>query len=362
VSDGISGALSFFDPDQSDRPTASIDRVHETVKFEGAGGITYSLTEDQLSVLKNAFSIFADTANTNSGTIRWNYSIADKSIDFVGFGETVTITAPVVIDDHHGGIVTQNIFVTIQGTNDRPTAVANSAAVAKGATLLASSISQGVLSNDLDPDANDHLIVSAVNGSSTKVGQVIPGQYGSVVIYGNGTYSYTADKGNLPAKIVPQDTFKYTAFDGHGGTMDSTLTVLVFNPGVNYLTGANTTLTGLSNSKNVLDGSAGGDILKGGSDVDILIGGNGDTLIGGAGSDTFVFRPGFGKNTVTDFSVNNDTVQLDKSLFTSVSDILAHTTTGPTGAIIHAGTESSIELLGVSLAQLQSHQADFHLV
>ena len=81
-------------------------------------------------------------------------------------------------------------------------------------------------------------------GLATNVGQAVAGTYGSVDINADGSFVYVANKGGLPSKIVAQDTFNYTVADGHGGTDVSTLSVIVTNPNVDYLAGANTTLNG----------------------------------------------------------------------------------------------------------------------
>jgi Ca2+-binding RTX toxin-like protein len=48
----------------------------------------------------------------------------------------------------------------------------------------------------------------------------------------------------------------------------------------------------------------------------VLIGGPNDTLIAGNKSDTFVFGPtNFGVNTIKNFNVHNDKIQIDASLF-----------------------------------------------
>ena len=59
-----------------------------------------------------------------------------------------------------------------------------------------------------------------------------------------------------------------------------------------------------------LDGGLGNDTLNGGNDNDFLFGGAGDnTLTGGRGKDSFVFNsPNEGVDTITDFSVKNDTL------------------------------------------------------
>ena len=121
-------------------------------------------------------------------------------------------------------------------------------------------------------------------------------------------------------------------------TDTTTLSIVVFNPGAHYQGGENTTLDG-GNGPDVLDGSAGLYVLLGGNGPDVLIGGAGDTLTGGNGPDTYLFRPDFGANLVTDLSLNNDRLQLIALLyFTSIADILGHTSDVAGEAVIDDGT------------------------
>src|SRR5882724_1983501 len=361
--DSTAGVVAFTDPDLNDRPTATINTAGETVTWQDAThDFTAELTPAQIAALEAAVSISAEAGNTNTGNIDWHYDIVDKNLDFLSVGETLTVTTPIVIDDHNGGVTTQNVVVTVNGANDNPIAAADSNAVSKHSTLSVSAIN-GLLSNDTDPDIHDqgNLFVGAVGGSAANVGHSIAGTYGSVVINTDGSYVYTADKGGLPPKIVAQDTFTYTVADGHGGTDSSTLSIIVTNPNVDYLAGANTTLSG-GNGKQVLDGSAGHDVLIGGNSPDVLVGGVMDTLTGGNGPDIFLFRPDFGANTITDFDFNNDAIQLDKSIFASVADLLSHTTDTVNGAVINDTHGDTITLTHVTLAQLQAHPGDFYLV
>ncbi|MCK1498282.1 Ig-like domain-containing protein [Bradyrhizobium sp. 188] len=240
-------------------------------------------------------------------------------------------------------------------------AVADEIGVAKGSTLSVAAAA-GVLANDTDPDIHDYLVVSAVNGSAEGVGHAVKGAYGSLTLNADGSYIYAANKGALPSHIVAQETFNFVVSDGQGESDTSTLSVVVFNPGVIYQSGTNTTLIGAADSKNVLDGSAGHDVLIGGSAPDVLIGGNGDTLTGGPGPDTFLFRPNFGTNVVTDFNINNESLQFEKSIFASVSDLLNHSAVGSAGVIINDGHGDTITLTGVTLSEMQAHHNNFHLV
>ncbi|WP_135506241.1 Hint domain-containing protein [Roseovarius aestuariivivens] len=71
----------------------------------------------------------------------------------------------------------------------------------------------------------------------------------------------------------------------------------------------NDTLTGYDGTfdgrgiSNILDGGAGDDLIDGRGGDDILTGGTGnDTLTGGTGDDLFVYDPGDGSDTITDFN------------------------------------------------------------
>jgi VCBS repeat-containing protein len=358
--DSATGTVAFTDPDLTDRPTATIDSKDETVTYQNGSGHTYALTPAQIAAFENALQITPETGNTNTGKIDWTYSITDKALDFLGVGESVAITAPVIIDDHNGGTVTQNVVVTINGSNDNPIALPDSNGVAKG-SITSVSASAGVLTNDSDPDIHDQLAIGSVNGSAANVGHSVQGVYGTLTLSTDGSYSYSETAKALPSQLFAQDNFTYTTVDGHGGSATSTLTIAVFDPSASYQAGSNTTLSG-GNGKSVLDGSAGHDILLGGNGPDVLIGGNADTLTGGNGPDQFVFRPNFGANTITDFNVSNDEIQFDKSIFASVSDILAHTSNSAQGAIISDAHGDTVTLTGVTLTQLQLHQNGFHLV
>jgi VCBS repeat-containing protein len=360
--DSTSGVVAFSDPDLNDRPTATIDTAHETVTWQDAThDYTAQLTAAEIANFENAFQITAEPGNTNTGKIDWTYNIVDKTIDFLGAGETATVTVPVVIDDHHGAVVTQDVVVTVIGADDPPIPLPDSNAAAKGDTLSVSA-ANGVLANDTDPDFHDqgHLFVSAVNGSAANVGATIAGAYGKLTLSADGSYVYTANKGGLPSHIVAQDVFNYTVSDPHGGTATSTLSIVVTNENVSYQAGMNTTLIG-GNGNNVLDGSFGGDTLVGGNGADVLIGGNGDILTGGNGPDTFLFRPNFGTNTITDFDLHNDTIQFDKSIFGLVSAIAGFTTDSSAGAVISDGHGDTVTVDGVTKAELAAHPSVFHL-
>ena len=95
----------------------------------------------------------------------------------------------------------------------------------------------------------------------------------------------------------------------------------------------NLTLTGAGNingtgnaAANTLTGNTGKNVLNGGAGIDVLSGGAGiDTLTGGAGKDTFLFNAALNKanniDKITDFSVKDDTIQLENDVFTALTKV-----------------------------------------
>lgn len=362
--DTTNGKLLFTDADLSDSHQAGTVLEQSSVKWMNADGTLSSttLSKNTSDALIHAVqaAVVSDSTHGSIGELSWSFSAADHYFDFLAVGESLHVTYDIAVTDNQGATSVEPVTIVINGSDDNPTVLPDSNGVAEGSTVSVTA-SAGVLSNDTDPDVHDHLVVGAVNGLTSNVGQVVKGTYGSLTLNADGSYGYTANKGALPAQNVAQDIFNYTVSDGHGGSSTAPLNIVVSNPDVTYRSGVNTTLVG-SNGKNVLDGSAGHDVLIGGNGADVLIGGNGDTLTGGPGPDTFLFRPNFGANVIADFNVNNDVLQWDKSLFASVTDILNHTSNSSSGAVINDGHGDTIALTGLTVSQLQTHQGDFHLV
>ena len=59
-------------------------------------------------------------SGSSSGTINTTFSAPDLAFDYLAAGEQLNITYMVQLDDHAGGVTTQNVAVTVIGTNDKP--------------------------------------------------------------------------------------------------------------------------------------------------------------------------------------------------------------------------------------------------
>jgi VCBS repeat-containing protein len=141
-------------------------------------------------------------------------------------------------------------------------------------------------------------------------------------------------------------TFTAQVDDGHGSLGNQPLTI---------------SLVGADKSANV----SGFQVVSGTSQNDTFHSvGNGVNIFGGGGQDTFVFNAAFGSATISDFDVNDDTININHTLFDSVSAILASAQSINSGhdTIITDVAHDTITLKGVTIAQLQAHPGDFHLL
>jgi len=114
------------------------------------------------------------------------------------------------------------------------------------------------------------------------------------------------------------------------------------------------------NGGETLDGRGGDDFLFGGNGSDRLIGGDGnDRLTGGNGQDTFVFGPGFGHDTITDFT-HADRLEFDGGIFQNFQAVQAASQQVGNDTVITLDNNNSITLQGVALHSL--HASDFAFI
>jgi len=98
----ISGTISFDDVDIND--THTIQTIENGDNYLG----TFTPT------------ITTSATGNNQGVITWNYNVDDSTLDYLAEGETITQVYTIEIDDGNGGTDTQDVTITITGTNDAP--------------------------------------------------------------------------------------------------------------------------------------------------------------------------------------------------------------------------------------------------
>ncbi|MEO3480048.1 FG-GAP-like repeat-containing protein [Phaeobacter sp. CAU 1743] len=109
-----SGTLSFDDIDASDTIAVSSEVL---VRASWSRGTIDSSLQ---TALEDGFSLGA-SGESAPGTVVWGYSAANLDLDFLAQGDTITTTYRVTVTDDSGATATQDVVVTVTGTNDAPT-------------------------------------------------------------------------------------------------------------------------------------------------------------------------------------------------------------------------------------------------
>jgi Ca2+-binding RTX toxin-like protein len=109
-----------------------------------------------------------------------------------------------------------------------------------------------------------------------------------------------------------------------------------------------------------IHGTTGNDTISGTVWNDTISGGAGnDTLSGGAGDDLFVFRTGFGQDSISDFSVGHDKLEFGDGLFSDAAAAFAAASAQGSDTIITIDASTTVLLQNVALANL--HVDDFRV-
>ena len=200
------------------------------------------------------------------GTYSYTLDNANPAVQALAVGETLTDSFTYTISDGNGGTDTATLVVTINGSNDGPTAIDDTNAVTEDTTP--NPVSGDLLANDSDPDTNDSLTVTEVGGV-TDPATDLTGSYGVLDWNTDGTYSYTLDNSNLAVHALADgetltDSFTYTIDDGNGGTDTATLNITIHgtNDGPSAVDDAN------SVSEDIAPNPVSGDLLANDSDPD----------------------------------------------------------------------------------------------
>jgi uncharacterized delta-60 repeat protein len=173
------------------------------------------------------FSTYVPQAPSLYGTFgidaggHWTYNANNSQLQTLGEGQSVVERFTVSSLD---GTATQEVRVTLQGSNDVPSAFSiNFAMVTEaGAGSAGTPVAQGAV-HGLDPDTGD---VLSYSGSAT-------GAYGQFAIDGaTGAWTYTLDNSLAATDALRyfdsrNEQFTVTVSDGHGGSLQQAVQIIV---------------------------------------------------------------------------------------------------------------------------------------
>jgi Ca2+-binding RTX toxin-like protein len=189
--------------------------------------------------------------------------------------------------DRAGLSLTKNLTINVNDLNEAPVLTDDSVtANSSSAKVIANSY---LLSNDRDPEGQPLSLIAVSNVK----GGTVASEQDAVIFTPTSNFKGAA-------------YFKYTASDG----VNSSIATVKVEVGVTQKgTNRNNTWIG-TKGEDIYQGLNGNDILSGEGGDDTLTGGLGnDTLNGGTGNDVLVFdSPNQGIDTITDFSVQDDTL------------------------------------------------------
>jgi VCBS repeat-containing protein len=265
ATESSSGSISFSDVETGDTHTANF-----TPLDTGYVG---------------TFSLDPLTEASGTGSVGWHFTVNNADIQFLAQGQTLTQDYVVAVNDDHGGTTVQDVTITINGTNDAPTAVNDTVITDVGPSAAVIIAPWALAANDTDPDTTDHVFANSVGTSTGGTAGTI---FGAVFFNDDATLG---------------GSFTYNSSDGHA-TSGNFATATVVNNAT-----TTTTLTG-TGADEILIANQGNEALNGGGGNDILFGNGGNhVLTGGSGNDTFAFQTQpTGTNVITDF---NNTTQQD---------------------------------------------------
>jgi VCBS repeat-containing protein len=290
----------------------------------------HSLTLKASSLLANDSDVDGDTLSitgvggASHGTVSLD---ADGNVVFTPEANySGTATFQYTVSDGHGGTDTATVTLQVSPENDAPVVTRITGGVGdESTTTEATQVSGRIIATDVDGDTLSYSVVADNKPHN-----------GELTVGTDGTFTFAAKDADWHGT----DTFTVRISDGHGGTVDTQVTVTVNDtrdaPTLTvdlggtvvavdtdrnyddtagrpddsslfqlndtfYGTAGNDTLSGQGIGSDTLFGAAGNDTLKGADGDDVIYGGSGndvikgnswaggvdnDTLYGGSGNDT----------------------------------------------------------------------------
>ena len=222
----VAGTLTVTDPDNSDTVDTSVGLA--------VSGNQGALSDGDLlamfAITGGANDLAANTGDAHN--LAWSFDSDSEAFDFLGDGQELTLTYTLTSDDGNGGTDTQDVVITITGTNDVP---ALTASVTDHTYVdTANDDSFGPVSGTLstvDPDSGDTATYSITGGASdnSRAGfdTSAASAYGTLYLNSaSGAYEFVPNDAAIEGlKTDDSVGFTLVVTDGHGATDSATLTI-----------------------------------------------------------------------------------------------------------------------------------------
>ncbi|AYF86679.1 DUF4347 domain-containing protein [Pseudomonas sp. DY-1] len=267
------------DVDAADRPNTLLRVNGVRSGLETAGGVligvaTGSTSTTGATLLLGNFGLLRMGAD---GSFTYDVDSANPTVQALLAGQTLTETFTYQIIDTNGFTDLAQLVITVRGVNDPPVAQNHfNIAVERGGVANGQAgidPTGDALLFDVDPDGDPITVVSVSNdelGTTGVIGQAFAGQYGTLTLNADGTYSYVLDNTNPEVEALRLlsdfliERFTYAISDGQEAPESAQLVILILGRNDNPVAtndtataveagGRNNQIPGVDPTGNVLD-------------------------------------------------------------------------------------------------------------
>ena len=113
------GTLLFFDSDLTDTHAISFD-LSSLSGLRADRTTLINFTDSERASLLAGFTAELSSTSLNQGELNWTYSISEGQIDFLSRNDSIDAVFTLELTDSSGGIVLQDVVISMIGTNDVP--------------------------------------------------------------------------------------------------------------------------------------------------------------------------------------------------------------------------------------------------
>ena len=226
-------SLDYNDTDIDGGNTYLTHQITEIRTGSSEGSGTAGTIGDPLTGTYGKLTVHAD----GSYTYQANNDITVSGSRLVS-GQSVTDTFNYTVSDTDGLTDTAVLTITINGTNEAPTASDDFNTITVGDPAISKTSGNGTLSNDADMEG-DTLTLNGIRtgdegetGTTGTVGSSLTGSYGNLTLNSDGSYSYELDENNTDLQTISTgeylyETFTYTITDEAGQTSTAQITIRI---------------------------------------------------------------------------------------------------------------------------------------